>query len=1055
LTLTVQPGEVAYVARNGSSCVSAAPTTGAAGDACVWANANLSNGNPCVANSVVDKIVVQGSGTYVSAEKAVFDFTNGLFNVATTTTPLMSIALDNPTTGAPTSKAGVIAPATGGNMALALSTTANGIGSPAVAVNQLCVNTLSTRTAVYADMTVAASKATMVTPAFEFFGGAGPNVFTGDIEGWTTLPLGWATLANLTAKNFGQVVAAGATTLTLTATGGNGNDILAGGAGASNTLLGGPGNDTFLESVNLHAETIYGGDGVDTVDYHLRPTSGSGTTNSVFITPNSETGIAALTVASGGVGYCNGDVITVPGGTAGGLLATATVTGTNCTTTPVGGAVTGLTLTSNGDGYASSNVGLAATNFAVTNRTGAGLSAVTLDSPNPGTGYCPGDIVSIAGGTAGALATATVATLASGNCTAPAHVGGPIATLTLTSPGEGYTTAAVTAVNAAALTNVTVTNATAGGLPLGAGWLTADSAALGTNYKVNDVVTITTGGATAKVTSIGAGGSVSGLSVLTAGTAYTSASAAGGAATTGGSGTALKVDYSACPAAAAAGAKVDFAAGTVGAAGLTVAWTANTANDGAVGEGDSIDSAVEVFVGGGDNDVISAAHLSVGVGNTANQYPPSGALGTGVVIIGGPGNDQITGGPGNDDLCGGSGNDVFYDNPGNDHIVGGGPNSLGGTFTASPGTDNMVDYTGAAGALAGAVPIVSGTPYAPLPKIRVCLDPVDPTCVGGNTKLPVGTTTKGLPKGAGTLTVDPTADHSANYTVGDVVFISGGAAGDLAQATVTAVTAVDGGASGVVTSLSVAFPGGGYAAAAASGTGAATTNMTVANAAASGLVVDYAIGTVTTNIPQNGGMFNPATGAASSTGTPEADVINDLTVTKVCPSSTLYINNTVGGYTTVAFTTGTTPALGASGMAADIQDIRGPSPSGVAEAVGAILSCVTGGTSTTAVACTVYGGAGDDVIFGSSLQDKLYGGGGSDDVFTNAGGDMVDFTHGLVKGPANCGATTGSSVCFPDVSCALTETTVLTTGGDSVNGSTDTVLSTADTTSCVGFDVNP
>jgi len=79
------------------------------------------------------------------------DYSNGLFALATSSTPLVSVTLD---TG---SKLMVIPPSTGGNMALG--------------VNGLQANTLAARSASYVDVT-------MTGVAFTFNGGSGNDIFT-------------------------------------------------------------------------------------------------------------------------------------------------------------------------------------------------------------------------------------------------------------------------------------------------------------------------------------------------------------------------------------------------------------------------------------------------------------------------------------------------------------------------------------------------------------------------------------------------------------------------------------------------------------------------------------------------------------------------------------------------------------------------------------------------------------------------------------------------------------------------------------------------------------
>jgi len=335
MALTLQDGEVGYVGR----------IAGCTTEPCVYANAKDSSGNLCVVASTGKTISVTGAGATTDVEKMVFDFSNGLFAVATTASPLMSVALDSPVGSVPASKVMIIPPVGGGNMALGVS--------------GLDVDALTTRGATqHLDMTIAGNGGGEPGPTFEFNGGLGNDIFTGDIAGWSTaLPTGWATAAAL------ATVVGAPTTLNLTISGGPGNDTLAGGAG-SNTLMGGPGNDIFLQSSTSHAETIQGGDGVDTIDYSARSAA-------LFVTPNSDTGLsnAGITVpaasGTGGAGYAVGDILSVAGGTAG-LMATLQVTAAPS------GVITTATVLSVGDGY------VTGTGIATTAITGVGAGA-TID----------------------------------------------------------------------------------------------------------------------------------------------------------------------------------------------------------------------------------------------------------------------------------------------------------------------------------------------------------------------------------------------------------------------------------------------------------------------------------------------------------------------------------------------------------------------------------------------------------------------------------------------------------------------------------------------------
>lgn len=335
LTLTVGDGDVAYIGR----------IAGCTTEPCVYANAKDSAGNLCTVNSTGKSITVTGDGTAAHVEKVVFDFSGGLFGVATTATPLMSVTLDG-TGMTSSSKVMVIPPTAGGAMALG--------------ANGLVIDAGPKRTALHVDLAIAGASMDPA-PKFEFNGGAGPDMFTGD-PAVIPLAASYATSAALTT------VLGSATPLDITISGGAGADILAGGAG-SNTLLGGAGNDIFAQGNTVHAETLQGGDGVDTVDYGSR-------TAPVFVTPNSETGVASATVTTGhaGTGYAVGDIVSISGGTSG-LLATATVA------TVTSGAIATVTISSSGDGYATG------TGKAVTAVTGSGTGGqldITAAAANDG-----------------------------------------------------------------------------------------------------------------------------------------------------------------------------------------------------------------------------------------------------------------------------------------------------------------------------------------------------------------------------------------------------------------------------------------------------------------------------------------------------------------------------------------------------------------------------------------------------------------------------------------------------------------------------------------------
>jgi Ca2+-binding RTX toxin-like protein len=312
LALQIKANEVGYVGK----------VAGCTVEPCVFANALDSSGNICRINSTGKTITVTSTGA-AGVEKMVVDYANGLFAMAATT-PLVSVSLD---TG---SKLMVIPPIGGGNMALG--------------VTGLDANTLLARAATpLVDITMSGVD-------FLFNGGAGNDVFTGDAAGWTAAPTGWNTSAAIAAA------VGAATTLDLTISGGAGNDTLAGGAGV-NSLLGGAGNDTFVQSTSSRAETMNGGDGIDTVDYGVRSAP-------VRVSVGINSAVATVALGAAGTGYTVGDVLTL----AAGKLGAATVTVASIT----GGAGTGpvgtVTVTSGGSGYA------VATGVATTGGTGTGCT---------------------------------------------------------------------------------------------------------------------------------------------------------------------------------------------------------------------------------------------------------------------------------------------------------------------------------------------------------------------------------------------------------------------------------------------------------------------------------------------------------------------------------------------------------------------------------------------------------------------------------------------------------------------------------------------------------
>jgi len=272
LTLTLKNGEVGYVGFQAGCSV----------EPCVVTNAVDSQGHVCRANSTTSAITVNGTGVAGNAEKLVLDYTGGFFGLASVpadggaATTLVNVTLDTKgpvyndagveTAGPILSKLTVVAPTTGGNMALG--------------VNGLDVNTLASRTPSKPYVDVKFSWSTAAAPGtFVFQGGAGNDSFTADATGdwspnniWGTAPSAAWIAGTAIDGGFTSPISAvigGPYTGPLTASGGAGDDVLAGGAGA-NTLEGNAGNDTFLQGASTHAEVMAGGDGFDVLRRVLR-----------------------------------------------------------------------------------------------------------------------------------------------------------------------------------------------------------------------------------------------------------------------------------------------------------------------------------------------------------------------------------------------------------------------------------------------------------------------------------------------------------------------------------------------------------------------------------------------------------------------------------------------------------------------------------------------------------------------------------------------------------------------------------------------------------------
>lgn len=391
LSLTLKNGEVGYIGYQ-------AGCTASASDTCVVTNAVDSMGKICKVNSKTAQITVTGTNVAGNSEELVLDYTNGFFGLngaapdGGAQAPLVNVTLDTKAAVASDAGAGqppvlskvtVVAPSTGGNMALG--------------VNGLDVNTLASRTKAYADVKLAWSTAA-APGTLVFQGGPGADCFTADATGWVPSNA-WGTAPSaawLSASVVATAVGA-AYTGPVTAAGNAGDDVLAGGAGA-NTLDGNAGFDTFLQSANSHAETFSGGDDIDTVSYAIRTAS---------VTASIASGaISTYTWSAAGTNYKVGDVLTVAGGSG---TATLTVTAVNS------GAITTATLSSPGTGFVVSASPIATTGGSGTGATIAVSAINAADDGAAGEGdNIGGDVEMVIGGsgadyiTAGAVAATDV-----------------------------------------------------------------------------------------------------------------------------------------------------------------------------------------------------------------------------------------------------------------------------------------------------------------------------------------------------------------------------------------------------------------------------------------------------------------------------------------------------------------------------------------------------------------------------------------------------------------------------------------------------------------------
>jgi len=363
LTLTLKNGEVGYVGFQAGCSV----------EPCVVTNAVDTQGHVCRANSATSSITVNGTGVAGNAEKLVLDYTAGFFGLASVpadggaATTLVNVDLDTKgpvyndagtqTAAAVLSKLTVVAPSGGGNMALGL--------------NGLDVDTRAARTPSKPFIDVKMTWSTAAAPGtFVFQGGVGNDSFTADSTGdWTPSNL-WGTapssawIAGTVGSDGGvsspiSAVVGGPYAGPLTASGGPGDDVFAGGAGA-NTLDGNAGFDTFLQGASTHAEVMSGGDDIDTVNYGVRSAAVS-----VSVSGAGFGGLTGTpTITAGGSGYAVGDVLSFA---AGNDAASVKVTAVTAADAGTPGAITAVSVVSEG-------CGLTAGLYGATGGTGSGAS---------------------------------------------------------------------------------------------------------------------------------------------------------------------------------------------------------------------------------------------------------------------------------------------------------------------------------------------------------------------------------------------------------------------------------------------------------------------------------------------------------------------------------------------------------------------------------------------------------------------------------------------------------------------------------------------------------
>jgi len=506
--------------------------------------------------------------------------------------------------------------------------------------------------------------------------------FTG--TGSMTLP----TASFTSAKSFDASANSGGITadrsgsaLSLTVTGGSGNDsittgsgndVIAGGAGSdsinagsgSDSIDGGAGSDTVTFTAASGAsnltklDTVSGGDGTDTlvINAPLSYSAAASTNDAVNVTGFETLQISTASVTQNMLALEAGNTITTfRVGAAGAVLQNGAITAVN-------GAVTGgvtLGLKTNG----------AADSLAITaGNTSSGGSVATL--------------------TIGATQYETVSVNSVGGTTGTNSV-----TLTVTNAGDGVTAATdatATSLKALTITGARALTVTGSGVDTALATITADAftgATLGlSGFGSTSAMTVSATGAYNLTLTTGTGAdtitSGSGNDTISGGSGADVITAGGGSDSIVGGTGANKIYAGTGDDTVSGGIDADYVEGDAGDDRIAVSDGANT-----VIGGDGADS---VTSGTG------ADYITLGDGND------TAAAGSGAdTVDGGAGNDSILGEAGNDRLDGGAGNDTLSGGTGDDTLLGGDGNDIlsldslsnGDSVDGGAGTDRLTIAT--------------------------------------------------------------------------------------------------------------------------------------------------------------------------------------------------------------------------------------------------------------------------------------------------------------------------------------------------------------------------